>query len=66
MRRLRAGLLTGLGIGLAVASKFSAAPLLVVPLVAAVLAIWREVQAAQRWRSSQWTAGRSSAPSAAC
>ena len=39
--RLRDALLTGLGIGLAVASKFSALPLVVVPLVAALLAVWR-------------------------
>ncbi len=39
--RLRAALVTGLGIGLAVASKFSALPLVVVPLVAALLAVWR-------------------------
>ena len=39
--RLRAGLVTGLGIGLAVSSKFSALPLLVVPVVAALLAVWR-------------------------
>ncbi len=57
-RRLRAGLLTGLGIGLAVASKFSAAPLLVVPLVAAVLAIWREGQAARRALAQQPVDGR--------
>jgi uncharacterized membrane protein len=39
--RLRDALLTGLGVGLAVASKFSALPLLAVPLVAALLAVWR-------------------------
>ena len=39
--RLRAGLVTGLGIGLAVSSKFSALPLLVVPVVAVLLAVWR-------------------------
>ena len=38
--RLRDALLTGLGIGLAVASKFSALPLVVVPVVAALLAVW--------------------------
>ena len=39
--RLRDALLTGLGIGLAVASKFSALPLIVVPVVVALLAVWR-------------------------
>ncbi len=45
--RLRDALLTGLGIGLAVASKFSALPLIVVPVVAALLAVWRA------WAESQ-------------
>lgn len=47
-RRLNAALVTGLGCGLAIASKFSALPVLAVPFVAALLIIWREVQAGRQ------------------
>jgi len=43
--RRREAILAGVGVGLAVASKFSALPLLAIPLVAALLAVWREYQA---------------------
>lgn len=46
--RMRVALLTGVGIGLAIASKFSALPLLAVPVVAALLASWRETQACRQ------------------
>ncbi len=41
---LFAALTTGIGIGLAVASKFSALPLLAVPVTAAILVCWDEAQ----------------------
>jgi len=47
-RRLNAALVTGLGCGLAIASKFSALPVLAVPFVAALLIIWQEVQAGRQ------------------
>ncbi|MCX6044739.1 MAG: DUF2298 domain-containing protein [Chloroflexi bacterium] len=47
-RTLRAAVLTGIGAGLAIASKFSALPILAVPVVAAFLAIWADVQHSQR------------------
>jgi hypothetical protein len=40
-RRPGAALLTGIAVGLAVSSKFSALPLLALPVVAALLAVWR-------------------------
>jgi hypothetical protein len=43
--RRREALLTGVAVGLAVASKFSALPLLAIPLVAALLGLWRTYQA---------------------
>ncbi len=43
-RRLSAAWVAGLGCGLAIASKFSALPVLAVPLVAALLIAWREMQ----------------------
>ncbi|MBK8045662.1 MAG: glycosyltransferase family 39 protein [Anaerolineales bacterium] len=46
-RRLRIAALTGLGIGLAIASKFSALPLLVIPVVGALLSAWRTHQESQ-------------------
>lgn len=46
-RRMRMAVLTGVAIGLAVASKFSALPLLAVPVVAALLANWRAYQTSQ-------------------
>ncbi len=42
--RRRAAMLAGVGVGLAVASKFSALPLLAIPLVAALLGLWRTYQ----------------------
>ncbi|MCS6827327.1 MAG: DUF2298 domain-containing protein [Caldilinea sp.] len=47
-RRLSAAWVAGLGCGLAIASKFSALPVLAVPLVAALLITWREMQAARQ------------------
>ncbi len=47
-RTLRAAVLTGMGAGLAIASKFSALPILAVPVVAAFLAIWADVQRSQQ------------------
>ena len=44
MRRFGVALLTGIACGLAIASKFSALPVLAVPAVAALLSVWREVQ----------------------
>ncbi|MEZ4680010.1 MAG: glycosyltransferase family 39 protein [Caldilineaceae bacterium] len=41
-RSLRAVILTGVAAGLAIASKFSALPVLAVPITAAILVIWRE------------------------
>lgn len=41
-RSLRAALLTAIGAGLAIASKFSALPILAVPVTAAILVVWRE------------------------
>ena len=41
-RSWRAVMITGLGAGLAISSKFSALPILAVPVVAAVLIIWDE------------------------
>jgi hypothetical protein len=43
----RAAALTGVAVGLAVASKFSALPLLAIPLVAALLGLWRTYQTSQ-------------------
>ncbi|MFZ1771328.1 MAG: DUF2298 domain-containing protein, partial [Caldilinea sp.] len=40
--------LTGVAAGLAIASKFSALPVLAVPAVAALAVVWREVQASQQ------------------
>ena len=45
---LPAALLTGVAAGLAIASKFSALPVLAVPAVAALAVVWREVQASQQ------------------
>ena len=47
-RRLRVAALTGVGMGLAIASKFSALPVLAVPLVAALVSTWREYQTAHQ------------------
>lgn len=47
-RRLSAAFVTGLGCGLAIASKFSALPVLAVPAVAALLIIWQAVQASRQ------------------
>ncbi|GIK75560.1 MAG: hypothetical protein BroJett021_45480 [Chloroflexota bacterium] len=44
MRRFGVALLTGVACGLAIASKFSALPVLAAPAVAALLSVWREVQ----------------------
>lgn len=41
-RSLRAALITGIAAGLAIASKFSALPILAVPVTAAILVVWRE------------------------
>jgi len=41
-RSLRAALLTGVAAGLAISSKFSALPVLAVPVTAAILVVWRE------------------------
>ena len=43
-RKLWVALLTGAACGLAIASKFSALPVLAVPLVAAILMVWRALQ----------------------
>ena len=43
-RKLWMALVTGAACGLAIASKFSALPVLVVPLVAALLMVWRALQ----------------------
>ena len=43
-RKLWMALLTGAACGLAIASKFSALPVLAVPLVAAILMVWRAMQ----------------------
>lgn len=47
-RTLRAALLTGVGAGLAIASKFSALPILGVPVVAGLLVLWSDRQHSQR------------------
>src|SRR5690606_8536502 len=39
-RSIRAGVLTGVGAGLAIASKFSALPVLAVPITAGILWLW--------------------------
>jgi YYY domain-containing protein len=44
MRRFSVALLTGAACGLAIASKFSALPVLAAPAVAALLSVWRSVQ----------------------
>ena len=54
--RLRDALVTGMGIGLAVASKFSALPLVVVPVVAALLAVW------SAWAESNGAGAKSNVP----
>lgn len=41
-RSLRAAIITGIGAGLAIASKFSALPVLAVPVTAAILVVWQE------------------------
>ncbi|HRW09502.1 MAG TPA: glycosyltransferase family 39 protein, partial [Caldilineaceae bacterium] len=41
-RSLRAAVITGIAAGLAVASKFSALPILAVPITAAILIVWQE------------------------
>ncbi|MFO7631660.1 MAG: DUF2298 domain-containing protein [Caldilinea sp.] len=43
-RRLSVALVTGIACGLAIASKFSALPVLAVPAVAAILFVWRAMQ----------------------
>ncbi|MBK8798497.1 MAG: hypothetical protein IPM07_20150 [Anaerolineales bacterium] len=61
---LPAALLTGVAAGLAIASKFSALPVLAVPAVAALAVVWREVQASQqtpRRAMGACLSGRSSA-----
>lgn len=47
-RTWRATVLTGIAAGLAISSKFSALPILAVPITAAILTIWREQTASQR------------------
>ncbi|MCB0060615.1 MAG: glycosyltransferase family 39 protein, partial [Caldilineaceae bacterium] len=41
-RSLRAALITAIGAGLAISSKFSALPVLAVPVTAAILVVWQE------------------------
>lgn len=46
-RTWRATCLTGIAVGLAISSKFSALPILAVPLTAAILILWREQTASR-------------------
>ena len=46
-RSWRAAVISGIAVGLAIASKFSALPILGVPIVAAILMVWREQTASR-------------------